>query len=210
MLKRFISMFDIPLETANAIHGAANVILVVGAVLVATGTIAAIWSGGIRDRFADERISQNEADTARATAAAAKATERAALLEAEAEKARLETEHLKQQFAWRRLNEKQFKTLVEELSGLDFNIHLSAIATDPEAMLFATDIRRALSAAGYDVHIESSVIFATGPVVGIEIAGPRNDVIKIANAFTAIGLDITGDEQQGDINILVGSKPPPQ
>ena len=89
MLKRFISVFDVPLDLANAIYSTANVILVIGVVLVTTGTIAAIWSGGIRDRFADEQVSQNKADAARANEGAAKANERAAELEKEAEQARL-------------------------------------------------------------------------------------------------------------------------
>ena len=46
-------MFDITLPKANLIFNLANIALIVGAVLVAIGTIAAIWAGGIRDRFAD-------------------------------------------------------------------------------------------------------------------------------------------------------------
>ena len=203
-------MFDIPLPLANAVYNTANVFVIIGAVLVAIGTIAAIWSGGVKERFADERISQNEADTSRANADAATANERAASLENEAEQARLETERLKQQFAWRRLNETQFRTMVDNLSGLDLKLTLSAISVDPESMLFATDIQRALVAAGFNLQIRSTMPFGRGPIVGIIISGPKIDILSVGQAFRLAGFDIKGRERQGDIEIFIGSKPPPQ
>lgn len=88
-------MFNISQSTANGIFGLSNVILSIGALLVLLGTIGAIWSGGIRERFADDRISSNEAktlqatlDAAKADAKAAKANERTALAELELNKRR--------------------------------------------------------------------------------------------------------------------------
>ena len=209
-------MFDIPLDIANAIYNTANVILILGAVLVAVGTIAAIWTGGIRDRFADERISQNEAETFRAVAdaasankGAARANERTALLENEAEQARLETERLRQQMAWRRLNEGQIRKIASGVAGLAIPLQLTGIANDPESMLFASDIRRALLTAGIKTPINSAVI-AGAVVVGIIIRGPKDDALRVGQAFAAAGLDVQVKEQDGDLEILVGSKPPPQ
>ena len=68
-------MFDITLPKANLIFNLANIALIVGAVLVAIGTIAAIWAGGIRDRFADERIQVNDSLTGTAREEAARANE---------------------------------------------------------------------------------------------------------------------------------------
>ena len=53
-------MFDISLPAANAIYGLSNAILVLGALFVLLETIGAIWSGGVRERFSDERIHTNE------------------------------------------------------------------------------------------------------------------------------------------------------
>ena len=181
-------MFDIPLDLANAIYNTANVVLILGAILIAGGTLTAIWTGGIRDRFADERISQNENEAAQA---------------------RLETERLRLHMAWRRLSEGQIKNIAGGLAGLGIPLRLAAIANDPESMLFAVDIRRALLAAGIETPIDS-VIFGGGVPVGIIIKGPKDDALRVGHAFVAGGLNVQVKEQGGDLEILVGSKPPPQ
>ena len=91
---------------------------------------------------------------------AAKANERAAELTNEAAQARLETEKLKRQLAWR-LSEAQFDTIVRGLIGLNLKDSLSGIANDPKSMLFANDIQRAMRAAGFPTDVQSSVLFAT-------------------------------------------------
>ena len=63
-------MFDLSLQASNAVLRWANIALIAGATLVLGGTIAAIWASGIRERYADQRISKNEADTAAANAQA--------------------------------------------------------------------------------------------------------------------------------------------
>src|ERR1700752_3885305 len=75
---KMLSIFDISLPTANIIYTLSNVVLVLGALFVLLGTVGAFYSGGIRERFSDERISKNEADTATANARAAEADQRAA------------------------------------------------------------------------------------------------------------------------------------
>lgn len=74
-------MFEMTLSRANTFYNIANAALVLGAMLVLLGTIVAIWTGGIKERFGDERLSNNETETARANESAAAARERAALLE---------------------------------------------------------------------------------------------------------------------------------
>lgn len=138
------------------------------------------------------------------------ATERIAVLNNETAQARLETERLKRQIAGRRLTETQFQTIVDNLTGLNLELILSAIATDPESMLFATDIQRALAAAGIKHHMQPQIPFSSRPVVGIIISGPKDNVTRVGQAFTSAGFNVTGEERQGDIEILIGSKPPPQ
>jgi hypothetical protein len=216
MLRKIIWMFDIPLDLANAIYNTANAALILGAILVAGGTITTIWTGGIRDRFADERISENKVESLRAVAGgasanevAARANERAATLENEAEQARLETERLRQQMAWRRLSEGQIETSASGLAGLAIPLQMAAIANDPESMLFASDIRRALQAVGIETQIDSVIM--SGAVVGIVVKGPKDDnTLRVGRAFQAAGLYVQFQVKAGNLEILVGSKPPPQ
>ncbi|KAB2833282.1 MAG: hypothetical protein F9K48_08760, partial [Candidatus Brocadia sp.] len=76
-------------NSANLIYSISGVILAIGAVMTLLGTIGAIWSGGVRDQYSNERTAANEALTAQANADAAKASEKAALLEMQASAARL-------------------------------------------------------------------------------------------------------------------------
>lgn len=81
-------MLNLSIDSANQLYGWSNIALVVGAVAVLAGTIGVIWATSIRDRDADQRITQNEADTALAKSAAAQANEEAAKANERAEQAR--------------------------------------------------------------------------------------------------------------------------
>jgi len=191
-------MFNISLALANTIYVIANVMLVCGAVLALVGTMAVFWSGGIRDKYADERIASNEAETARA--------------KAEAAKAQLETERLKAQVAWRRLSPLQHKVLVEALKGnLPEGVWIETVGDDPEASELHADITRAFEEAGIQVHTFTGWARA----VGVGIAnGPQPSRQAVQSAFLAIGVVLdeqkTGMSKANDkVEIIVGSKPPP-
>lgn len=88
-------MFDLSPEGANLWFDASNLVLLVGAVLVALGTFGTIRFSGIKEKFADERVAANEAETKRAIAdsdsakeGTAKAHERIAELSSQAEELR--------------------------------------------------------------------------------------------------------------------------
>lgn len=66
-------MPDLSLTAANQVSNIGNFALIGGAFIVRLGTWLTIWSGGHKERYADERISTNEAQTATANADAAKA-----------------------------------------------------------------------------------------------------------------------------------------
>jgi len=100
-------MFEITPPVADTIHKWANVLLVLGSVSALVGTIGIFWSGGMRDTFANQRVSANEAETAKAKAEAAKANAEAANANVETARARLEQERLKSQMAWRRVSDEQ-------------------------------------------------------------------------------------------------------
>lgn len=106
--KAKILMFDITLPQANFWYDVANIALIFGAFFVLAGTWGAIRMGYIKERFSDERITKNEADTAIANENTAKA--------------KLEIERLRESMAWRRLSEEQTKSLVTSLKGTSLNI----------------------------------------------------------------------------------------
>src|SRR5471032_2191246 len=70
LFERIRAMMNLSQQVANTIFNVANIALITGAALVLAGTITAIWTSGIRERYADERISNNEAKTATANAQA--------------------------------------------------------------------------------------------------------------------------------------------
>ena len=66
-------MFDLSQETANSVFDLANLALIVGAALVLLGAITAIWTSGIRQRYANDQMAKSAADTAAANAEAERA-----------------------------------------------------------------------------------------------------------------------------------------
>ncbi|NTV67076.1 MAG: hypothetical protein HGB06_05225 [Chlorobaculum sp.] len=193
-----LSMFDISLPAANAIYTWANVLLVVGAVSALVGTLGVFWIGGIRERYSDERIASNEAETARA--------------KAEAAKAQLETERLKVQLAWRRLSPNQYAVLVTSLKGkIPEGIWIETVGSDPEASELHADIAKAFKDAGIAVH----TFTGWERTVGVGIAnGHSASRQAVLSAFNSIGVVLdehkSGMSKSNDkVEIIVGSKPPP-
>lgn len=122
-MNRASSMLDISLHSANVIYGISNLALGFGALCVLLGTLGAIWSGGIRERFSDERIARNEAQTATANARAAEAEQRSAEATRELAKFRApRTLTIEQQAA---ISEK-----LREFAGTRFDA--AVIRSDPE------------------------------------------------------------------------------
>jgi Tfp pilus assembly protein PilX len=116
--------------------------LVVGAVLVAVGTIMAIWTGGLRERFADERISNNETETARARATAAEANARA-------DEAALELAKFK---APRELSDKQQARIADRMSRFSGqHVSIGAVPATSETVALAYQILRALQLANVNI-----------------------------------------------------------
>ncbi len=66
-------MFEVTLPAAEFWFALSNVALVVGTLIIAAGTYGVFTMGSVKERFADERISSNEMETARANESADKA-----------------------------------------------------------------------------------------------------------------------------------------
>ena len=190
-------MFSISAQAADAIYTWSNVLLVFGATLALIGTAGVFWSGGVREKFADERISANEADTARAKAETAKAL--------------LEQERLKSLMAWRRVSPDQAKQLSSVLKGKPIELWLSWVGDDPEATVLRSDLDAALIAAGAQTKYYSGYTRA----VGLSIKGGTTEERQLLlQAFQAAGLPLIESDQQGvmkgQLEITVGTKPPPE
>lgn len=160
-------MFEITPPVADTIHKWANVLLVLGSVSALVGTIGIFWSGGMRDTFANQRVSANEAETAKAKAEAAKANAEAANANVETARARLEQERLKSQMAWRRVSDEQAQHLVAALSGHSLETWLTFVGNDPESVVFREDLDKVLTAAGVKTKFFSGYAMA----VGLKILG---------------------------------------
>ena len=164
-------MLNISLPVADAVFTWSNVILVIGAVLAFVGTAGVFWSTGIRERYADERIAANEAETAKA--------------KAEAAQARLEQERLRAQMAWRRISPEQAQHIVQALRGEKIEMWVTFVGHDPEATVFREDVNAVLSAAGVKTKFFSGYERAVGLVAKGGLAEQR---AKIVEAFTAAGV----------------------
>jgi hypothetical protein len=213
-MKRYVSMIDLSLPQANALYNLANVLLILGALLVLLGTIAAIWTGGIRERFANERLSNNETETARAKADAAKA-------DAHAAEVNLELAKLK---APRTLGGEQQQRLVSQLTpfaGQTFSLNVVA---DTEPISLMSMIKTVLASAGWmnipsqigDIQVDGAGM-AYGTAVELQMPLQGNPEVwerakLFASALTAEGIvavatlnPVLKDPQA--INVMIGRKP---
>jgi hypothetical protein len=141
-------MFHLSLQAANELYGVSHALLIIGALLVFAGTVGVFWTGDLRDRYAAERISNNEAETAIATAEAAKASERAAELTRQAaslqvdlERERIERLKIEERIAPRRLTERQRDLLQKALAKIPQPLRINGTKLgDKEAATYADDM----------------------------------------------------------------------
>lgn len=146
---------------------------------------------------------------------------RAAELEKEAANARLETERLKAQLAWRSLPPDMAKTLSERLSEHPGKVTVQYGSNDPESQYFAIYLANIFQAANWQVAM-LSVTFANVLATGLIIPnGASTDIDAMRIAFRVAGIPFssvpvpssaiaTGNMIQGSAILFVGSKPLPK
>jgi hypothetical protein len=182
IFKRFKSMFALSQQAANEIFGWANVVLILGAALVLLGTIAAIWTGGIRERFADERISKSEADTATANAQAESAKAEAARANESAAQANLALEKFK---APRSLTPAQAENLRSSLMPYaGISVDILKYGETLEITNLANQIEAALSGAG--LHPRNWTVTGGGAAVGILLITENGSSPKVEAAASSL------------------------
>ncbi len=114
--------------------------------------------------------------------------------------------------AWRRLNPDQLHTIAEGLREAKIErLQVAALAGDPEATQFGTDILTAARDAGYEIPRLGQIV-SSSPYFGLKVSGPTEYVARIASLFAKAGFpdverQVTGP---GPLTISVGAKPPPR
>jgi hypothetical protein len=208
------SVLTLPLDRAYALSNIAMGALVIGAMLTIAATIVLIWLSGIKNRYANEHLSQIFAQSEQAKAEVARANERAAefLLRAqqasaEQEKARLQLEHVRSLSAWRRVSAEQHMKIVNSLGGHAIAVDLLSPGNDPEADQFASDIAETLKEAGVRVNASTSLLPI--PIRGLGMSMSSTEAAKMLYlAFRGAGFEIKDLPEKEPVLIVVGMKPP--
>lgn len=204
-----VLMWDITSAWADFLFNLSNIILLIGALAVLLGTFGSIKMGAVREQFANERISANEAETARSIAESDKA--KVAALTAQ-----LELEKFK---APRSLTNDQLTRLRERLrpfAGQQFGMITYWNVKEP------TDFTKqlgedALIAAGWKFIKSETFEALVGVVTGIEVElGDNSDksakqaARELALALAAEGFTATIRNEPRYtklIKIQIGMKP---
>lgn len=186
-------MFDVSAEGANFWFDISNLVLLVGAVLVAVGTYGAIKFSGIKEKFADERISANETETKRAVAESDKANAALGIAQADIAKAnvRIAEANARTAEAEAKLAETRQKIDIRRLNEAAFAARLKGVAPqpvlvshgrgDPEALILSMPIVGALERLGW----KASYIEYTSPEV--EQCARLGGVVVLSKDFSADG-----------------------
>lgn len=140
---------------ANLAYNVSNIILILGAVLALLGTVGAIWSGSIRERYADERAQESEEKVANALSEAAKANERNTRLQIRLEQERKERLELEEKVSPRRLSMIQQRELSERLRKKTWTEAEIIWHGGAESEGYAKDILSAFQEAGLNVKIHT-------------------------------------------------------
>jgi hypothetical protein len=164
----------------------------------------------------DAKVAEAKVEGIKAGEAAGDALVRAAALEKEAarlakdaEEAKLETEHLKAQVAWRHLSPDQRKMIVDDLSGKTLAIHFDYSQNDPEAMQFSEDLLKAIRDAGIIAYTHPLV--APPPPPGVIIFGTENDPAcqALKSALERANVQFKLAPRNGPARLSIGSKVAP-
>jgi hypothetical protein len=207
-------MVSISEGAANTIYSISNIALICGTTIALLGTIGAIYSSSIRNRFSNERIAENErltieakTEAALAQENAAKANENAAQFNMRAVELEKQNTELRIKFSNRRINEEQHRILVNELSKHPSSFNIETMG-DPESTLYAADILKLFQDSGWQVDQKN---FPLGVMwIGI-IIYQTNDpaAVVVAEALKKAGISFSiGNQFREKVTIMVGGKPP--
>jgi hypothetical protein len=125
--------------------------------------------------------------------------------------AKLETERLRAQVAWRRISPEQHIGLAQVLSIHGFAMYFEYSQSDPEATQFAEDIYKSLtSISGMTVYPPHPLVLPPAPP-GLTVLGTDgSEKTALESALTSAGIPFTvSAATSGAPRLSVGSKPSP-
>lgn len=220
-----MSLFDVPLSTANSVYNLSVVVLVGGIALVMISMLSMVWSTVVKERYSAQRIAQNEAAVAQANLALQKAREDAMaasklLTEAQATAAQLEKEREQSPAtptpAGRSVSPERrelFKLFVKDFSK--GRVLIGCTQSDPEAVNYMKQLSEMLSAAGYTVVPKNGAMIpiqnsTLGVHVRIRSMGQQPSYAgSLQKGLEYIGIETAGeldDAAEDAVLILVGSR----
>lgn len=186
-----LSIFDVSLETANRFYNAAWWFSIVGAGLTFLSIGTVFWSDSIRESFTERAIANANATAEQAREGAAKAHERAAALEAQAEQARLAQRQLEQsnllvqrdlererierlrleaevsRLKPRKLSQQQTDAITSNIVSTHAFVHIGADAACSDCRNYSVQISAAIRAAGWAVNESMLVGVPEQPQAGL-------------------------------------------
>jgi hypothetical protein len=200
-----VLVWNVSADAADFWFSAFSWLLVVAAILVGIATYGVTIMGSAKERFADERISANEAETARAiaesdaakegvaqsNAEAARANEHSKRLEIELEKERGDRLKLEARLAPRRISGEAAGYLVAALSETPApgTIRIVSAILDQESTDFADDLAAVIGKTQWKgVRIS----LWTRPIKGVAIATTEGSVPPSAAVALSGALDVAG------------------
>ena len=222
------------LTNSSAILGTiyfwSKIILFVGAGATFLGTIGTIWSGSLLEDISNQRIANNENETAIAKNEAAQAVERAAIIEkqnlelrsgvADIEKDALESKRkyleLLERVSPRTLSKEQKEIFRNFLSNnIKGKLNISCGFGNNEGYAFAQEIEQLLNQSGWEttdilMKIFKSNIYGLLLVVKNESSAPRYAGI-LQEAFNKIDMPVSGEfnnkYEEQRLDLIIGLKP---
>lgn len=217
------SMFDVSLTTANFWFDASNIALVIGAIIVGLGTFGVYKMGAIREKFADERISFNESETAKANENAEIVRKSNLILQSDLERERSARLKLEQKLAPRHLGDEQAKTIADAIRAFPGQpITIVAPMGDAEAEAYAAEFILMFRAAGWNpgvANLPDLAVFTPSPT-GLLLAINKEDsdahtpppsAMPLLEVFNSLGLVTSAKVEKiapkGSILLIVGTKP---
>ena len=186
-------------SAANTLLGWSNGALIVGAALVALGTIGAIWTTKVREQYAERRLGRAEGEIVVARESATQANEDAA-------RARAEQAKLRSQLQGRQLTREQYEKIVIALRpSKGQTVTLTFVSGDQEVKEYTDQLVYALSSAGIIVKV--GALMSPDSHVGIVLSNhgtPQVESLKAA--LNTAGIEWVSGPTTG-ATIFVGYKP---
>jgi hypothetical protein len=188
------------LHTAEWLFSASNVALIIGLVLTAVATVAAVWMANVRDKYLRAELSEAQQRIAEADAAGEAAKAAAAEANARAAEAALALERFKEPRILTPSQEEYLISRIQPFAGQRYNASLSSAAFD--ARLLYEVLHRALTAAGWVWFDPVGLVIGNPPAAvmagqlpGVNIVvmpGPRASDFAPAARALAAALNTTG------------------